>query len=366
MENQTVDNSSFSNTSMRVTFPGTALLQQYKCLFILLYCALVAVACVGNAFLIGSIVVDRKLHTVTNFFIGNLASADLLMCLACVPPTLSYAFEPRGWLFGRFLCHLVSLLQSALVYVSVLSLTAIAVDRYVVVAHPVRQRAGRGRCGLVVASIWALALALASPASARVAYVELEAAGHDVNVCEEFWRGRETERAAYSCVVMLASYMVPLTAVSVSYCAISAHLRRRHLPGVVEQNRLRWNEKKRKTFSLLVVSVVTFAMCWMPLQILNLLQDLDVDFTILDTRYLNVAQVSCHWLAMSSACYNPFIYASLHRKLRLRLGAYLRRWRQPGGFLAGRLSPFHTSISLVSELPKAGAPAGSGNTSDPV
>eukprot|EP00061_Rhincodon_typus_P007783 g29815.t1 len=350
MENRTA-----GNGSSVVTFPGAVLLQQYKSLFILLYCGLMAVACIGNTFLIGSIAADRKLHTVTNFFIGNLALADLLMCLACVPPTLSYAFEPRGWLFGRFLCHLVSLLQSALVYVSVMSLTAIAVDRYVVVAHPVRQRVSRRHQGLVVASIWALALALASPASAHMAYVELGTVGHDVNVCEEFWRGREAERLAYSCVVMLASYMLPLSAVSISYCAITAHLRRRRVPGAAEQNRLQWNKRKRKAFSLLVVSVVTFAVCWMPLQILNLLQDLDVDFTLLDTRYLNVAQISCHWLAMSSTCYNPFIYASLHHKLCLRLGTYLRQCRRPGGILAARLSPFHTSVSLVSELPKAGA-----------
>ncbi|XP_048378190.2 7 transmembrane receptor domain-containing protein [Stegostoma tigrinum] len=334
MENRTA-----GNGSAAVTFAGAALLQQYKSLFLLLYCGLVAVACTGNSFLIGSIAADRKLHTVTNFFIGNLALADLLMCLACVPPTLSYAFEPRGWLFGRFLCHLVSLLQPALVYVSVLSLTAIAVDRYVVVAHPVRQRVGRRHRGLVVASIWALALALASPAAARVAYVELGAAGHGVNVCEEFWRGREAERLAYSCVVLLASYLLPLSAVSVSYCAVTAHLRRRRLPGAAEHSCLQWSRRKRKAFSLLVVSVVTFAVCWMPLQILNLLRDLDVDFTLLDTRYLNVAQVSCHWLAMSSSCYNPFIYASLHRKLRQQLGAYLRQCRRPGGTLAARLFP---------------------------
>uniref|UniRef100_UPI00398F6468 prolactin-releasing peptide receptor-like n=1 Tax=Pristiophorus japonicus TaxID=55135 RepID=UPI00398F6468 len=353
------NSSSFFNGSSPVRFAGTDLLQQYKCFFILLYCALVAVACVGNVFLIGCIAADKKLHNATNFFIGNLSLADLLMCLTCVPPTLSYAFEPRGWLFGRLMCHFVSLMQSATVYVSVLSLAAIAVDRYVVVVYPIHQRIALGCCGLVVGAIWVLALALATPAAVYVRYVELQETGSDVNICEEFWRGLEKERLAYSCVVILVSYMIPLAAVTVSYCAITVHLRRRNVPGAVQRNQARWNRRKSKTFSLLVVSVVTFALCWMPLQILNLIRDLDVDFALIDVRYLNVSQLSCHWVAMSSSCYNPFIYASLHRKFRLRLRGYLGRWRRPGSFPSARLSPFHTSVSLVSKAPKAGTDNGS-------
>ncbi|XP_078389212.1 prolactin-releasing peptide receptor-like [Cetorhinus maximus] len=354
MENETMDNSSSFNGSSLMNFAGTILLQQYKSFFILLYCALVAVACVGNIFLVGSIIVDKKLHNATNFFIGNLSVTDLLMCLTCVPLTLSYAFELRGWLFGRFMCHFVSLMQSAMVYVSVLSLTAIAVDRYIVVAYPIRQRVTLGCCGLIVGGIWALSLALASPASIYITYVELKVTGNDMNICEEFWRGMEKERLAYSCIVILVSYMIPLSAVTISYCAITIHLRRRNVPGAVEENQVRWNKKKWKTFFLLVVSVVTFAICWMPLQILNLLRDLDVDFLIIDTRYINVVQVSCHWVAMSSSCYNPFIYASLHHKFRLQLRGYFRRWKRSSSFPSARLSPFHTSISLVSEVPKAG------------
>lgn len=59
------------------------------------------------------------------------------------------------------------------------------------------------------------------------------------------------------------------------------------------------------------------------MQILNLLLDLDPDFHIIGKRYINVLQVSCHLVAMSSACYNPFIYASLHSKVRMHLRGYL-------------------------------------------
>lgn len=114
-------------------FIGMELLLRFKPLFLPLYCLVVVVAGVGNSFLLACILSDKKLHNATNFFIGNLAAGDLLMCLSCVPLTASYAFDSHGWAFGRPLCHLVPLLQCATVFASVLSLTAIAVDRYVVV-----------------------------------------------------------------------------------------------------------------------------------------------------------------------------------------------------------------------------------------
>lgn len=122
------------------SFAGTELLLHFKPLFLPLYVAVVVVAGVGNAFLLVCILLDKRLHNVTNFFIGNLAAGDLLMCLSCVPMTASYAFDSHGWAFGRTMCHLVPLLQCATVFASVLSLTAIAVDRYVVVGKVTLRR----------------------------------------------------------------------------------------------------------------------------------------------------------------------------------------------------------------------------------
>lgn len=120
------------------TFVGMELLLRFKSIFLPLYCLIVVVAGVGNSFLLICILADKKLHNATNFFIGNLAAGDLLMCLSCVPLTMSYAFASHGWAFGRTMCHMVPLLQCATVFASVLSLTAIAVDRYVVVGRGLR------------------------------------------------------------------------------------------------------------------------------------------------------------------------------------------------------------------------------------
>ncbi|XP_030007087.1 prolactin-releasing peptide receptor [Sphaeramia orbicularis] len=304
-------------------FTGMELLLQFKSLFLPLYYLVVVVAGVGNSVLLACILADKKLHNATNFFIGNLAAGDLLMCLSCVPLTASYAFDSHGWAFGRPLCHLVPLLQCATVFASVLSLTAIAVDRYVVVAHPVRKRISLWGCGAVTLGIWLLSLTLAAPPSFYTRYVDLRPSKIDLVVCEEFWPNSSNLRLLYSCFILIASYMIPLLSVSVSYCAITVSLKHYTVPGEPYSSQQRWSKRRKKTFSLLVASVLAFALCWLPLQVLNLLLDLDPEFHIIDKRYINVLQVCCHLIAMSSACYNPFIYASLHSKVRMHLKRYL-------------------------------------------
>lgn len=110
-------------------FVGVELLQSFKLLIIPCYTLVVLVGVFGNYLLLYVICLTRKMHNVTNFFIGNLAFSDMLMCATCVPFTLAYAFNPQGWVFGKFMCYLVFLIQPVTVYVSVFTLTAIGVDR---------------------------------------------------------------------------------------------------------------------------------------------------------------------------------------------------------------------------------------------
>ncbi|XP_056138794.1 7 transmembrane receptor domain-containing protein [Lampris incognitus] len=343
-------------------FSGMELLLRFKPLFLPLYCLIVVVAGVGNTFLLACILADKKLHNATNIFIGNLAAGDLLMCLSCVPLTVSYAFDSNGWVFGRPLCHLVPLLQCATVFASVLSLTAIAVDRYIVVAHPVRERISVWGCGAVALCVWLLSLALATPPSLHTHYLDLRPSGINLVVCEEFWPDKGHLRLLYSCFILIASYMIPLLSVSVSYCAITISLKQHTLPGETSHSQQCWSQRRKKTFTLLVASVLAFALCWLPLQVLNLLLDLDPDFHIVGKRYVNILQVCCHLVAMSSACYNPFIYASLHSKVRMHLKGYLcpaHQCRDDGegdvqrGTLISHCTSCNTAtcLSLTSKVP---------------
>ncbi|XP_045424020.1 prolactin-releasing peptide receptor [Lemur catta] len=304
-------------------FQSLQLVHQLKGLIVLLYSVVVVVGLVGNCLLVLVIARVRRLHNVTNFLIGNLALSDVLMCAACVPLTLAYAFEPRGWVFGGGLCHLVFFLQPVTVYVSVFTLTTIAVDRYVVLVHPLRRRISLRLSAYAVLAIWALSAGLALPAALHTYHVELRP--HGVHLCEEFWGSQERQRQLYAWGLLLFTYLLPLLVILLSYVRVSVKLRNRVVPGCVTQSQADWDRaRRRRTFCLLVVVVVVFGVCWLPLHVFNLLRDLDP--RAIDPYAFGLVQLLCHWLAMSSACYNPFIYAWLHDSFREELRKLLLAW----------------------------------------
>ncbi|EEB09957.1 class A rhodopsin-like G-protein coupled receptor GPRnna12, putative [Pediculus humanus corporis] len=65
---------------------------------------------------------------------------------------------------------------------------------------------------------------------------------------------------------------------------------------------------------MLVIVVVLFALCWLPLQAYNVLQDVFPEIN--KYRYINIVWFCFDWLAMSNSCYNPFIYGIYNEKFK--------------------------------------------------
>ena len=61
---------------------------EWTLLFIVAYTMVFIVGIVGNSCVVLVILRTRSMRTVTNLFILNLAVADLLVIIFCIPPTL--------------------------------------------------------------------------------------------------------------------------------------------------------------------------------------------------------------------------------------------------------------------------------------
>ena len=57
-------------------------------IYSLAYCLVSAAALLGNMMVMAVVVSKPSMHTVTNYFLFNLAAADLLVALFCVPVNL--------------------------------------------------------------------------------------------------------------------------------------------------------------------------------------------------------------------------------------------------------------------------------------
>lgn len=75
-----------------------------------LYLIIFLLAVVGNVLVILTLVHNKRMRTVTNLFLLNLAISDLLLGIFCMPFTL-VGMLLRDFIFGELMCKLLPYLQ---------------------------------------------------------------------------------------------------------------------------------------------------------------------------------------------------------------------------------------------------------------
>lgn len=102
---------------------------------VVIYAALMSWGIIANALLCFIVARQCTRKTVTNngpsprnLYIVNLAIADLLLCIICMPFTL-FSLLKRRWTMGIVLCKMVPIVQGTNIMVSSATITAIAFDR---------------------------------------------------------------------------------------------------------------------------------------------------------------------------------------------------------------------------------------------
>ncbi|ESO87620.1 hypothetical protein LOTGIDRAFT_91668, partial [Lottia gigantea] len=129
-----------------------------------IYGAAFLIGLIGNTLVIFAMLGDRKSRSVTASFMVSLAIADLLYLMVCVPFETSRYFIGH-WEIGPFLCKLSGYVEMLSALASVLNLTAVSIERYTVIVHPILSRAWctLGNTKKILPGVWLIALLLSSP-----------------------------------------------------------------------------------------------------------------------------------------------------------------------------------------------------------
>lgn len=126
------------------------------------YALVMAISLFGNLLVCYVVFRHRRLRSVTYTFLVNVALSDLLMTCLNIPFSVSRVLLDH-WPFGDFLCSLVPFVQVMSVYVSSLTMAAIAVDRYRVILTPLKRRLRPPHGLIIMAILWILASMAALP-----------------------------------------------------------------------------------------------------------------------------------------------------------------------------------------------------------
>ncbi|XP_071540429.1 neuropeptide Y receptor type 6-like isoform X2 [Panulirus ornatus] len=331
-----------------------------KVSLITIYSLLITVGIVSNlivAFVIGH---RPELRTARNVYIINLTVSDVSMCLVCMPFTLVGLLH-KNWSLGNFICKLVPVLQCTNILVSTGTIVVIAADRYLTIVCVQRNKDARAYVPWSVAGIWLVSLVFPLPLFAYYFVEKVQIKDYLLyEKCVESWSSNVV-KYTWTIMLIVMQYVIPILVLSFVHGRIQNYLSSHKMSQRDARRAQREIERNRRTTILLTAIAVTFAICWLPWHVVNLLADFHyVGFK--EPEYFYVVFGSCHAVAMSSACINPILYGWLNTNLRRELmqaiplllrkaSCTLRRTGTPPGGVS-TTQPTVESVSLLVHKPR--------------
>uniref|UniRef100_A0A7E4W1I7 G_PROTEIN_RECEP_F1_2 domain-containing protein n=1 Tax=Panagrellus redivivus TaxID=6233 RepID=A0A7E4W1I7_PANRE len=337
---------------------------------IILYSTLSIVAFIGNSLIVTVILYFPRLRTATNFLILNLAVADLMISIFCMPFSYWHViiFDDQRWLFGALLCKFFGFLQATAVFLSSWTLVAISFDRFMAIMFVMSPwlRLTRSRAFYLIVVTWVFSLGMALPLF-YVNHIETLAPQNTVT-CQEDWKmlrflGDERRiMHTYTSVVFALQYVLPLVVLIITYTFIGIKMWNSKVPGdrrnnqCVVQGR---HESVKKMIPMVLMVSALYAGCWAPQ---NILMNIWIPFDpkIAEHAYILYIWWMSHTLAMFHSIVNPFIYYTQNRRIHEGVKYLLRFFpcikyeglhlleEKKGGARAVRI------VNMVAYLPIAG------------
>ncbi|XP_024940721.1 cholecystokinin receptor type A-like isoform X2 [Cephus cinctus] len=190
-------------------------------LIVPLYATIFLLAVVGNCLVLVTLARNKRMRTVTNVYLLNLAVSDLLLGVFCMPFTLLGQML-KNFVFGTTMCKLIPYFQAVSVSVGVWTLVAISLERYFAICRPLKSRRWQTQFHAykMIAVVWAGSLTWNAPI---LAVSRLKAIRGGRHKCREEWPSIGSERA-YNLFLDGMLLLIPLVIMSLAYSLIVTKL----------------------------------------------------------------------------------------------------------------------------------------------
>ncbi|XP_075216071.1 tachykinin-like peptides receptor 99D isoform X2 [Lycorma delicatula] len=283
-----------------------------------LYATMVLVATGGNLIVIWIVLANKRMRTVTNYFLVNLSIADAMVSTLNV--TFNYIYMLNSdWPFGTLYCKITQFVAVLSICASVFTLMAISIDRYMAIMHPLRPRMGRRTTLCIAAVIWVVGTVLSLPMLIFFTTIVQEFPNGDSRViCYSEWPDGATNESyqeyLYNVFFMILTYFLPIGSMSFTYIRVGIELWGSQSIGECTQRQLENIKSKRRVVKMMIVVVSIFAVCWLPFHAYFIFTSIMPEIT--NHPSIQDIYLAIYWLAMSNSMYNPIIYCWMNHRFR--------------------------------------------------
>ena len=339
---------------------------------------LASIGVAGNVTVCLVITFQPQMHTVFNYYVRNLAIADLGILLMSFPLAVIKERYPFHWPLGECFCQYILPLSDIFFGVSVWSITLIAVDRYKAIVRGALPKRGSAvfmstSARLIVVSVWILSFSIISlPLYFVMNFVDYRP-NFDMVDCSPKWPNMDAGdemRQIYIIGLTIFWYVLPLAIITTTFCSITRKLRsstkfnkamRGDYGGVREQRvRKRLRERQNSKAKKLLIPVVSlFAVTMLSLNVFRLVVLYWKDLSM--HKYFWVYYNMCVICVIANSSANFFIYSVVSEEFRQ---SFKRFFSLKMGVSSYRVTEktLRSPLSPMSLSPKNGGQTEENNT----
>ncbi|XP_052071148.1 rhodopsin, GQ-coupled-like [Mytilus californianus] len=274
---------------------------------------------IGNSIVIWIFSTTESLKTPSNMLITNLAVSDLIFSAVNGFPLLSISAFNRKWMWGDTACQFYGFIGGLFGLMSINTLAAISIDRYLNIAKPLSaaKNMTRRKALMMILCVWAWSLIWAvPPIFGWGAYIP---EGFQTS-CTFDYLSTEPHMRSYIFGLYLGGFVVPLAITVVCYVLILKAIRKheREMEKVADKLKaddLRNKQNKAsmeiKVARIAMIIVTLYILSWSPYATVALIGQFGPAEWVTPV----VAEIPV-MLAKACAMHNPIVYAFSHPKFR--------------------------------------------------
>ncbi|XP_061164918.1 histamine H3 receptor-like [Saccostrea echinata] len=276
---------------------------------------LIIIAMLGNALTIIAFVRDKKLQTVYNMYLVNLAVTDFSLSVFSMTVYSVYTITSFAWPFGYHFCKVFLVVDFTLCLESVISIVVISLDRLLLLKHGPHYvlKESTKVATTKIAISWVLAFSLYSPA---IIGWDLWT-GEDVNDPEDC-DVQFVYHFIFTTTTAIIEFAIPFIAISILNFLIYLEIRKRTVvfPTTITGNppsepntdyvcaaAKETTRKDIKAARFLAMLVLVFVLTWAPYTITTIIISFCEECV---NEYVYEFLV---WLLWSKSAINPLLYA---------------------------------------------------------
>ncbi|NXS39204.1 SUCR1 protein, partial [Balaeniceps rex] len=254
-----------------------------------------------------------------NIYLFNLSLSDLLFL--CTLPILVNSYSRDQWAEGSILCHSNRFLLHANLYSSILFLTAISIDRYMLIKYPFREHFLQKRKAALIVSV-AIWIGVILELLPLMYFLEPITPANNSRCLDYASSGDPTKSLIYSMFLTVFGFLVPLVVMCCFYVKMVLFLKNRS----EQLNSLLTLEKP---FTSVVLTVVIFSLLFTPYHIMRNVRLASripaLNVSACTQGIINTIYIITRPIAFLNSAINPVFYFLMGDHFREMLMAKIRQ-----------------------------------------